>query len=69
MTNQHNRCFFCIFPSTCRVMKLAQAPSLPVIEEESEIHPLDLEEPEKGVFVAILLLSLLEISGLHEKSS
>ncbi|KAK6445288.1 hypothetical protein FP744_10001536 [Trichoderma asperellum] len=60
---------FCIFPSANRVMKLVQTPSLPVIEEESEIFPFDLEEPEQGVFVALLLLSLLEISGLHKKSS
>lgn len=50
-------------------MKLARTPSLPVIEEESENFPFGLEEPEQGVFVALLLLSLLEISGLHKKSS
>jgi hypothetical protein len=50
-------------------MKLAQAPSLPDIEEESEILPLDLEEREKGVLTASLLLFELEISDLNEKNS
>lgn len=50
-------------------MKFAQEPSLPVIEEEPEVLPADLEEPEQEVFGAILLLSLLEVSDVKEKSS
>lgn len=41
-------------------------PTLPDIEEESKVL-LDLEESEEKLFVAILLLSVLEFSDLNEK--
>lgn len=63
LTNHHHRLFY-IFPSISRVMKFE--PTLPDIEEESKVL-LDLEESEEKLFVAILLLSVLEFSDLNEK--
>lgn len=44
-------------------------PTLLDIEEESKVLSLDLEESEERLFVAILLLSVLELSDLNEKKS
>lgn len=44
-------------------------PTLPDIEEESKILTLDLEESEERLLVAILLLSVLEVSSFSEKKS
>lgn len=64
--NHHYRLFY-TFPSISRVMKFE--PTLPDIEEESKVLSLDLEESEERLFVAILLLSVLELSDLNEKKS
>lgn len=66
LTKHHNR-LDCNFPSISGVMKFE--PTLPDIEEESKVLPLDLEESEERLFVAILLLSVLELSHLNKKKS
>lgn len=66
LANHHNRLFYS-FPSISRVMKFE--PTLPDIEEESKILTLDLEESEERLLVAILLLSVLEVSSFSEKKS